>query len=50
MNCDYIKSGKLRIKRSGKKDATVDYGDGTCDDKGTLSVGSWTKDITVKKW
>jgi hypothetical protein len=50
MNCDYIKSGKLKIKRSGKKDATVDYGDGTCDDKGTLSVGSWTKDITVKKW
>lgn len=50
MNCDYIKAGKLKIQRSGKKDAVVDYGDGTCDDKGTLSVGTWTRDITVKKW
>lgn len=46
--CQYITSGKLKIKRSGKKDAVVDYGDGTCDDKGTVTVGSWTKDITLK--
>ncbi len=50
IGCQYIKSGKLKIQRSGKKDATVDYGDGTCDDKGTISVGSWTKNITLKKW
>jgi hypothetical protein len=46
--CQYISSGKLKIKRSGKKDAVVDYGDGTCDDKGTVTVGTWTKDITLK--
>jgi hypothetical protein len=46
--CQYITSGKLKIKRSGKKDAVVDYGDGTCDDKGTVTVGTWTKDITLK--
>jgi hypothetical protein len=50
MGCQYIKAGKLKIQRDGKKDAIVDYGDGTCDDKGTISVGTWTKDITLKKW
>ena len=50
IGCQFIKSGKLKIQRSGKKDATVDYGDGTCDDKGTISIGTWTKDITLKKW
>ena len=46
--CQYISSGKLKIKRSGKKDAVVDYGDGTCDDKGTVTVGTWSKEITLK--
>ena len=46
--CDYISSGKLKIKRSGKKDAIIDYGNGTCDNKGTISVETWTKDITLK--
>lgn len=50
VGCQWIKSGKLAIKREGKKDAVVDYGDGTCDDKATLTVGTWTKDITAKKW
>lgn len=48
--CQWIKSGKLAIQREGKKDAVVDYGDGTCDDKATLNVGTWTKEITAKKW
>ena len=48
--CQWIKSGKLVIQREGKKDALVDYGDGTCDDKATLNVGTWTKEITAKKW
>lgn len=46
--CDYISSGKLKIKRSGKKDAIIDYGNGTCDNKGTIIVETWTKDITLK--
>lgn len=48
--CQWIKSGKLAIQREGKKDAVVDYGNGTCDDKATLNVGTWTKEITAKKW
>ncbi len=50
IGCQWIKSGKLKIEREGKKEALVDYGNGTCDDKGKLTVGSWTKDITLKKW
>ncbi len=48
--CQWIKSGRLKIEREGRKDALIDFGDGTCDDKGKLTVGSWTKDITLKKW
>ena len=50
IGCQWIKSGKLSIKREGKKDALIDYGTGTCDDKATLNVGTWTKEITAKKW
>jgi hypothetical protein len=50
MGCQYIKAGKLKIERDGKKDAVVDYGDGTCDDKATVKIGNRTKDITLKKW
>jgi hypothetical protein len=46
--CDYISSGKLKIKRSGKKDAIIDYGNGTCDNKGTITVETWSKEITLK--
>jgi len=50
LGCQWIKSGKLEIQREGKKDAVIDYGNGTCDDKATLNVGTWTKEITAKKW
>jgi len=48
--CPWIKSGKLKIERAGKLDATIDYGDGTCDDQGTVTVANTTKTITLKKW
>ncbi len=48
--CQWIKSGKLKIERAGKLDATVDYGDGTCDDQGTVTVANTTKAITLKHW
>jgi arabinogalactan endo-1,4-beta-galactosidase len=50
MGCQYIKAGKLKIERDGKKDAVVDYGDGTCDDKATVKIGNRSKDITLRKW
>ncbi len=49
IGCQWIKSGKLTIKREGKRDAIIDYGDGTCDDKAILSIGSWNKEISIKK-
>ena len=48
--CQWIKSGQLKIERAGKLDATVDYGDGTCDDQGTVTVANTTKAITLKHW
>jgi hypothetical protein len=48
--CQWIKSGKLKIERAGKLDATVDYGDGACDDQGTITVGTVTKTVTLKHW
>ena len=45
-----IKKGKLKITRTGKKDAIIDYGDGACDNKAILTVGTWTKEILVKSW
>ncbi len=48
--CQWIKSGKLKIERAGKLDATIDYGDGSCDDQGTVTVANTTKAITLKHW
>ena len=48
--CQWIKKGKLKITRTGKKDAIIDYGDGACDNKAILTVGTWTKEILVKSW
>lgn len=50
VGCQWIKAGKLKIERTGKLDATVDYGDGTCDDQGTVTVGTVTKTVTLKHW
>jgi hypothetical protein len=38
MGCTYIVSGTQTIKIDGKKDRTVDYGDGTCDNRATLTI------------
>ena len=46
--CSWIKSGKLKIERTGKLDAIVDYGDGTCDDQATVTVANKTISIVLK--
>ncbi len=38
MDCPYITKGVQTIKIQGKKDRTIDYGDGTCDDKAKLII------------
>ena len=35
--------------KDGKVTATVDFGDGTCDDKGTKTVDGKTVEITLKQ-
>ena len=47
--CQWIKAGQLKIERAGKLDATIDYGNGTCDDQATVTIGAKTIAITLKK-
>jgi hypothetical protein len=46
--CHWITSGKLKIERTGKLDAVVDYGDGTCDSLATVTVANKTFPFVMK--
>lgn len=48
--CPYIIEGTLKITSDDvKKDIVIDYGDGTCDDKATITIGNKkSKDFTLK--
>jgi len=45
--CNNIKQGIMVISTEGNPDVTLDYGDGTCDNVITLSVGNATRDIEL---
>ncbi len=47
--CSYIQKGSVKLERTGKKDAVIEYGDGACDDKARLTVGAWSIDIVLRK-
>ena len=47
--CSYIQKGSVKLERTGKKDAMIEYGNGECDDKAKLTVGSWSIDIVLRK-
>lgn len=47
--CSYIQKGSVKLERTGKKDAVIEYGDGACDDKAKLTVGAWSIDIVLRK-
>jgi hypothetical protein len=47
--CSYIQKGIVKLERTGKKDAMIEYGNGECDDKAKLTVGSWSIDIVLRK-
>ncbi len=36
--CAYVKQGGLKISSTGKPDINIDFGDGTCDNKATITV------------
>ena len=48
-NCSYIVEGTVEYLKDGKVAATVDFGDGTCDDKATKTVDGKTVEITLKQ-
>lgn len=49
MNCHWIKQGTVKVTPAGAGNARVlDYGNGTCDDKATITVNNKTKNITLK--
>lgn len=48
LGCFNIKSGIIKLSSSHlNKDAFIDYGDGTCDNKATLTYGNKSKEITL---
>ena len=46
--CPYIVKGAQTIKIQDKKDRTVDYGDGTCDNKATLTIDGNVFEFTLQ--
>jgi hypothetical protein len=46
--CHHIVSGIVSFTTSDNKSWTIDYGNGDCDDKATLTKNGKTKEITIK--
>lgn len=46
-DCRWIKKGVVTLIRNGKT-ATLDYGDGTCDNKATITINGQVKEITLR--
>jgi hypothetical protein len=38
LNCNWINKGTIVITPEGKPERKVDFGDGTCDNKGTITI------------
>ena len=47
--CDYVVKGKIEYIKDGTVVATLDYGDGQCDDIATKTVDGVDHDIKIKK-
>ncbi len=48
-NCDYIVAGTIEYWLDGELIATIDYGDGACDDIATKIVGDQILEFSLKK-
>ncbi|GIV30205.1 MAG: hypothetical protein KatS3mg028_1271 [Bacteroidia bacterium] len=46
-NCKYITKGTVEIKPDGLNTRTINYGDGTCDNKATVTVNGNSFEITL---
>ena len=47
--CDYVVKGKIEYVKDGAVIATVDFGDGECDDVATKTVDGVDKEIKLNK-
>lgn len=47
-DCKWITAGVIEITTEFGQTRTLDYGDGTCDDKATLHIRNKTKEITLR--
>lgn len=45
-SCEFIKSGVVELNRDGVV-SVIDYGDGTCDDKATVTTDGTTEEISL---
>lgn len=50
IGCRFITQGTVVISVEGSDDAILDYGDGTCDDEATVTVGEETRTINLRRW
>jgi len=46
--CGHIVSGIVSVSTSTNRNWTLDYGDGACDDKATMTRDGKTKEITIR--
>jgi hypothetical protein len=50
MSCHWIQSGVVEIESDGRRgDRSIDFGDGTCDNKATLTTPRGSREITIRR-
>jgi hypothetical protein len=48
ISCHYIQQGVVGFSYNQAVNGTIDFGDGTCDNKATIAVGSFQEPITLR--
>lgn len=46
--CRWITSGTISITPSGRQTRIIDFGSGNCDDQATVSIGNYSRTITLR--
>jgi hypothetical protein len=48
ISCRWIVSGVMEFTPGDKPTRTIDFGNGDCDDQAVVSIGNWTRTITLR--
>lgn len=48
LSCNWIQEGKIKVVPVGFEDRLLDFGNGTCDNQATVTIGSVTHNITLQ--